>query len=93
MKKLFVMLALLASGCGLFTQENVQTAKDVVKTFDDLGQKGCEILYAETYGISFKEAADIYCNDERVQRFRDLFLAAAKDADAELGSKPPEQMK
>ena len=93
MKKLLLVLpVLLVSGCSWFSQDKVNNARDVVKTFDDLGQRGCEIFYADTYGVSFEDAAKFYCTDERVKRFRDQFLAGAKSTEEAMGSKPPNEM-
>lgn len=96
MKKLRLMavaLAALVAGCGWLSQDKINNARDAVKTFDDLAQRGCAIFYGDTYGLSLEDAANIYCNDERVQKFRDVFLTGAQSADTALGSKPPSEMK
>lgn len=84
------MLALLALplSCGL-TQEQADTAVDVVKDLDSLAQRGCEIFYADTFGISLEDAAKAYCTSEHVKEFRERFLAASTEAGVAIGAAPP----
>lgn len=88
MKRLVIIASLLVSGCGL-TQQQVDTATDVVKDIDSLAQRGCEIFYADTFGISFADAAKFYCTSQHVKEFRKRFLSASQEAGAAIGAEPP----
>lgn len=71
------------------TQKQVDTAIDVVKDADSLAQRGCEIFYADTFGISFADAAKFYCKSDQVKEFRKRFLSASQEAGAAIGAAPP----
>lgn len=90
MKWTTVIVALSLAGCSWLTPEKVDSARDAVKTFDDLAEVGCQVFYGDTYGISLEDAARIYCTDKHVKEFRDRFLSGAQAAGAAIGAAPPD---
>lgn len=93
MTKLFFILALVAlPSCSVFTPANVETARDAVRTIDDLGRRGCQIFYSDQFGISWEDALKYYCTDENVQKFRDVFLSASQSVGASIGAPPPDEI-
>lgn len=91
MKWVTITAQLLLTSCSVFSPDNIDSARDAVKTFDDLAEVGCQIFYGDTYGISLEDAARIYCTDKHVKEFRDRFFSGAQAAGAAIGAAPPDE--